>query len=42
MVPGALPGRWYAGNEHTLLIACTEKNTETQIESLAAALGEII
>jgi glycine dehydrogenase subunit 1 len=42
IIPGALPGRWYRGNEYTLLIACTEKNTEAQINQLADTLGEMI
>lgn len=42
ILPGALPGRWYKDNEHTLLIACTEKNTEAQINAFAKVLRECL
>ncbi len=42
IMPGVLPARWYAGHEHTLLVACTEKHTKAQIDKLAEALGAAI
>ncbi|MDR2504397.1 MAG: aminomethyl-transferring glycine dehydrogenase subunit GcvPA [Deltaproteobacteria bacterium] len=38
IIAGTLPGHWYEGEENTLLVACTEKNTESQIDRFAAAL----
>lgn len=42
ILAGALPGRWYAGHDHTLLVACTEKNDEAQIDEMAEALGDYL
>ncbi|MDL2306484.1 aminomethyl-transferring glycine dehydrogenase subunit GcvPA [Desulfovibrio sp. OttesenSCG-928-C06] len=42
ILPGALPGKWYPGMDSILLVACTEKNSEEQIDALAAALGDAL
>jgi glycine dehydrogenase subunit 1 len=42
ILPGALPGLWYEGLDSVLLVACTEKNNEDQIDSLVKALEKII
>ncbi|MDL2285604.1 aminomethyl-transferring glycine dehydrogenase subunit GcvPA [Desulfovibrio sp. OttesenSCG-928-F07] len=42
ILAGVLPGTWYPGYENTLLISCTEKHTEQQIDKLVAALGAAI
>jgi len=40
ILPGVNLGRFYAGMDDALLVACTERRTENEIESLGAALGE--
>jgi glycine dehydrogenase subunit 1 len=42
ILPGALPGLWYAGLDSVLLVACTEKNNEDQIDGLVKALEKVI
>ena len=42
IIAGALPGRWYPGEENILLLACTEKNNEAQIDQLAEALRRVL
>lgn len=42
ILAGALPGQWYKDMENILLVACTEKNSEAQIDALAKAIGEAI
>ena len=39
IVAGLPVGRWYAGLENVLLVACTEKTTPGHIDSLAVALS---
>jgi glycine dehydrogenase subunit 1 len=38
ILPGVLPGLWYPDADAVLLIACTEKNNEAQIDALVEAL----
>lgn len=42
ILAGALPGRWYAGHDSILLVACTETNNEAQIDALAKALSDFL
>lgn len=42
VLAGALPGRWYSGHDYTLLVACTEKNNEAQIDALAGSLAQFL
>lgn len=42
IIAGALPGAWYKGMDSVLLVACTEKNSEEQIDTLVKALGGVI
>ena len=35
-------GQYYQGMENVLLLACTEKNTEEQIDSLISTLGGLL
>lgn len=42
IVPGVLPGVWYKDMENVLLVACTEKNCEAEIDAMVKALGEAI
>ena len=38
IIAGVPLGRWYAGHENTLLVACTEKTTSAHISQLTAAM----
>ncbi|MDR2891964.1 MAG: aminomethyl-transferring glycine dehydrogenase subunit GcvPA [Deltaproteobacteria bacterium] len=42
ILPGVPLGRWYPDMDSVLLIACTEKNSEEQIDALVQVLGESI
>lgn len=42
ILAGALPGRWYSGQDYTLLVACTEKNNEAQVDALAGAMSAFL
>lgn len=42
VIPGIPVGRWYAGMENVLLVACTEQTRPSHIEQLAAFLGGAI
>lgn len=42
ILAGVLPERWYPGHEHSLIVACTEKNTEEQIDEMARVLGDFL
>lgn len=42
ILAGALPGSWYEGYDNTLLIACTEKNNEAQIDAFASELAAFL
>lgn len=40
-LPGVDAGRWYAGLDHCLIVALTEKRTEVEISRLVAGLKEL-
>ncbi len=42
LMAGVTPGIWYKGMENVLLLACTEKNDETQIDALVKELGGLL
>jgi glycine dehydrogenase subunit 1 len=42
ILPGALPGLWHQGLDSVLLISCTEKNNDNQIDALVKALENVI
>jgi len=42
IIPGLPVGRWYAGLDNVLLVACTEKITPEHIRGLAAALSDAL
>jgi glycine dehydrogenase subunit 1 len=39
IIAGLPVGRWYAGLDNVLLVACTEKTTPEHIDGLAVALA---
>ena len=41
-VPGYPVGRYFAGMENVLLLACTEQNDRRQIDFLAETLGGLL